>query len=126
MDNLKSEKFVNLNNFSEKEQEVVRRYNLLTSKQILYVANVDENDISNPDNNPHYLKLKEYINGQSLIIPLSVSLEFEMSKLNDEEKQIFMADLNINEPGLNKFIKKTYELLNIKTFFTFGKDETKA
>jgi ribosome-binding ATPase YchF (GTP1/OBG family) len=53
-------------------------------------------------------------------------MEFEISRLSDEEKAIFMSDLSIKEPGLNRLIRKTYELLNIKTFFTFGVDETKA
>jgi ribosome-binding ATPase YchF (GTP1/OBG family) len=53
-------------------------------------------------------------------------MEYEISKLSSEEKELFLADLNIKQPGLNKFIKSAYDLLKIKTFFTFGKDEVKA
>ncbi|MDR2821763.1 MAG: redox-regulated ATPase YchF [Mycoplasmataceae bacterium] len=123
---LKQNNFVDLKKYSDKENEVIKQYNLLTSKPILYVANIDEKDISIPEENIYFRKLKEHLGEKSLIIPLAIAMEFEISRLNDEEKGIFMSDLNIKEPGLNRLIRKTYELLNIKTFFTFGADETKA
>jgi len=60
------------------------------------------------------------------IIPISVSLEYEISKLNEVDKKEFMNTLQIKESGLDKLIKSTYKLLNLSTFFTFGKTETKA
>ncbi|GMO13409.1 MAG: redox-regulated ATPase YchF [Mycoplasmoidaceae bacterium] len=126
MDTLKANKFIDLNAYTSKEQEIINKYNLITTKPVLYVANIDESDISNPEQNINYKKVLDYAKGKSLVIPLAIAMEFEISKLSDEEKIIFLKDMNIKEAGVNKLINKTYELLNIQTFFTFGPDETKA
>jgi len=126
---LKDSKFVNLNSFSAEEQKIIKGYNLLTVKPMLYVANVNEDDITDPENNPNFKKLKQWVeaqNNNSLVIALSVNLEFEISKLSDEEKELFVADLGIKESGLNTLARSTYKLLNLSSFFTFGADETKA
>ena len=125
---LDENKLIKKNFFSDEEWEIVKTLNLLTSKPILYVANINTDDIATPENNQNYLKLKEYIekNSTDLLIPLSISMEYEISSLSKEDQQIFMNDLGIKKPGLDRLIQTTYSLLNLKTFFTFGKKETRA
>lgn len=115
-------------NLTEEEKLIVKNYNLLTFKPVLYVANVDTNDITNPYQNEHYKKLVDYLskNSTDKVIPISVQMENEISKLPEEDKDAFVKDLGLKETGLDTLIKSTYELLNLRTFFTFGKKETKA
>ena len=85
-------------------------------------------NIVNPEANEYYKQLKDYVSkniGDSLI-PISISMEFEISTLNDEDKQAFIKDLNIKESGLDTLIKATYKILGLETFFTYGKKETRA
>ncbi|MDR1234803.1 MAG: redox-regulated ATPase YchF [Mycoplasmataceae bacterium] len=127
MTSLKSNQFARTVKMNEEEATIVKNYNLLTMKPVLYVANVNESDVSNPEQNIHYQKLKDYVLKQNdQIVAISANIEYEISKLNDVDKQMFMDDLNIKEPGLNRLINTTYKLLNLATFFTFGKTETKA
>lgn len=128
LDALKANKFAKTVKLTDEEKKFIKNYNLLTIKPVLYVANVNESDISNPEANPHYLKLKNKITetDNSLIIPISVSLEYEISRLTGEDKKMFMEDMNIKTPGLDRLIQATYKLLNLRTFFTFGKTETRA
>jgi GTP-binding protein YchF len=129
MEYLKKEEFPDITVFSEEEKKIIKNYNLLTTKPFLYIANIDEQDINKPETNQLFLKFKEYIKNKknsSLVIPISASLEYEISKLNEEEKKIFMDDLNLKQTSLDIVINSAYNLLNLQTFFTFGKDEVKA
>lgn len=115
-------------NYSLEEKQYLKNYNLLTSKPMLYIANIDTDDIINPQNNEFYKKLKEYIKQTShdLVIPLSINMEYEISVLNPQDKKSFMNDMGIKQTGLDVLIQNAYHLLGLKTFFTFGKKETKA
>jgi ribosome-binding ATPase YchF (GTP1/OBG family) len=128
MQALKNNQFAKTVKLNDEELKIVKNYNLLTMKSVLYIANVNEQDIANPEQNPHYQKLSAFVsqNTNDEIIAISASIEYEISKLPEDDKQIFMADLGMSEPGLNRLVKKTYHLLNLSTFFTFGKSETKA
>jgi GTP-binding protein YchF len=126
MNTLKANKFIKYSDYSQKEQEVIKTFNLLTAKPVLYICNVDEADVSNPEANANYLKFKEYVGNSATVLPLAIAIENEISKLPDEDKQMFMSDLGMSETGLSKLINTTYHMLGIQTFFTFGKDETKA
>lgn len=113
--------------FSKEEWVYVKQYNLLTMKPIIYVANMGEEDIENPDNNPYYLQLVEYAHKENAdVVPICAKIESELAGLGEDDKAIFMDDLGIKESGLNKLIKETYHLLNLKTFFTVGPDECRA
>ncbi len=127
-DTLTNNKLAKNTMLSDDEKKIIKKLNLLTFKPILYIANINYSDITNPNNNELYKKLFAYIHNNSTdeIIPISVAMEYEISKLSEDEQQEFIKDLNINEKGLDTLIKKTYSLLGLRTFFTFGKDETKA
>jgi ribosome-binding ATPase YchF (GTP1/OBG family) len=125
---LKANQFARTVSMTEEELLLVKNYNLLTMKPVLYIANVNEDDVANPESNVHYQKLKQFVlsNGDDQIVAISANIENDISKLSNIDKQTFMNDLGIKEPGLDRLIKMTYKLLNLCTYFTFGKSETKA
>ena len=108
------------------EKDLIKLDNFLTIKSILYVANIDENDLSNPTANLHYQKLKAFVGEKDIVLPISIRFEQQLSKLSLAEKSKIIKELNLNESGLDKLITKSYKLLNLSSFFTFGKDEVKA
>jgi GTP-binding protein YchF len=127
---LKLEKFPNLNSFSLKEQEIIKTFNLLTTKKTLYIANIGEKNIANNENDTHYQNFLKYINARGLnekVIPISISLEYEISTIQEEsERKEFLQELGLQRSALDTVIKSTYDLLNLQSFFTFGKDEVRA
>ena len=110
---------------SDEEKKIISSFNLITLKPIIYALNVNESDINNGNN---YTKLvEEYANNEgSETVILCAKLESELSELTDEEKELFLADLGIEQSGLDGLIHKTYKLLGLATFFTVGSDEVKA
>lgn len=112
--------------FDETELKILKPFNLLTGKPIIYIANVKEEDLIDDDN--EYVKLvREYANNEgSEVIKLCAKIESELSELNDDEKNAFLKDLGITESGLDKLIQATYSILGLVTFFTVGEDEVRA
>lgn len=112
----------------DKEQMVyVKQWSLLTIKPLIYVANLGEEDLENPEGNPHYVTLLNYAKEEgSGVVPICAKIESELVGLDKEDKEMFLEDLGINESGLDKLIKEAYALLGLKTFFTVGKDECRA
>ena len=112
----------------EKKDSDIDLYNrlfLLTSKPVLYVANVDEGNIKNDD--PMLLKVKEYAQKtKSKSIKVSAKIENEIAQLSPEDQKLFLEDLNLSEPELVKFIHEGYSLLNLITFFTHNEKELRA
>ncbi|CDF58138.1 redox-regulated ATPase YchF [Thermobrachium celere] len=113
---------------TEDEREMLKQYFLLTSKPVLYVANLSEDDIINGyADNPLLNKVIEYAkNENSQVIPLCAKLEEEISMLSDDEKQEFLKDYGLDEPGLNKLIRASYSLLGLISFLTAGPKEVRA
>ena len=112
---------------SEQEAKYVKNYSLLTAKPFMYIANIKDDYLTNPEEDKEYLKLKEFaLNEGSMICPISAEIEAELANLEDEEQQEFLNDLGITEPGLNRLVKETYKLLGYETFFTTGPDECRA
>ena len=112
-----------------KEQEEYARVNfpLLTRKPIIYVANVNESDLKDIEHCELFNRVKEFADKEgSQVIPVSCEIESELSELSPEEKEVFLADLGVEESGLKKVIRATYKLLNLSTFFTVGSDECRA
>ncbi|MBE6140965.1 MAG: redox-regulated ATPase YchF [Firmicutes bacterium] len=112
--------------YNEEELLVLKGYNFLTLKPIIYVTNVDEETIIVEDNE-YTLKVKEKAEEeQAGVIVMCAKLESELASLEDEEKKNFLASVGINNSGLDKLIFATYDLLGLATFFTVGKDECRA
>ena len=111
---------------TDEEKAIVKDAYLLTMKPILYVANIAESDIGKEDNE-YVKKVKEYAkNENSDVITLSAKIEEELSELEGQEKAEMLEAMGINESGLDKVIKKSYELLGLISFLTSGKKETRA
>ncbi len=112
--------------FDKEELKLLRPFNFLTLKPIIYMANVSEEDLLNK-NNPYVVKVEGYAEAENAkVIKVCAKIESELSDLDEEEKIVFLNDLGIEESGLNKLIKATYSLLGLETFFTAGTDEVRA
>ena len=107
--------------FNEDEQILVKDMFLLTTKPILYVANISEEQIENAENDEKVLKVKEYASKEKAeVIPLCVKIEEELSGLEEEDKKEMLEALGLEESGLDKVIKKSYDLLGLMSFLTAG------
>ena len=113
--------------FSEEEQELVNQMFLLTTKPILYIANVSEEQLENAEQDEMVKKVKEYASKENAeVIPLCVKIEEELSGLDDNDKQEMLEALGLDESGLDKVIKKSYDLLGLMSFLTAGEPEVRA
>ena len=113
--------------FNEDEQVLVKDMFLLTTKPILYIANVAENQLDTMENDPLVMKVKEYAKKENAeVIPLCVKIEEELSGLEDEDKKEMLEALGLEESGLDKVIKKSYDLLGLMSFLTAGEPEVRA
>ena len=110
---------------NDEEKEIVKDAFLLTMKPILYVANVSESDIGKE--NDYVKKVKEYAKLEnSEVVPLCVKIEEELSSLEGDEKQEMLEAMGLDESGLDKVIKASYDLLGLMSFLTAGKKEVRA
>ena len=113
--------------FNEDEQAIVKDMFLLTTKPILYIANVSEEQLENAKNDELVLKVQEYAKNENAeVIPLCVKIEEELSSLEDDDKKEMLDALGLNESGLDKVIKKSYDLLGLMSFLTAGEPEVRA
>ena len=113
--------------FNEDEKAIVKDMFLLTTKPILYIANVAEEQIENAENDPLVLKVKEYAKKENAeVVPLCVKIEEELSTLEDNDKKEMLEALGLTESGLDKVIKKSYDLLGLMSFLTAGEPEVRA
>ena len=112
--------------FNDEDQKYVNQAQLLTSKKMLYIANVGEDEIGDDDNDK-VKAIREYAAKEdSEVIVISAKIEEEIATLDDEDREMFLEDLGIEEPGLDVLIKTTYELLGLSTYFTAGVQEVRA
>ena len=112
--------------FNDEDQKFVNQAQLLTSKDMLYIANVGEDEI-NDDENDKVKAIREYAeNEDSEVIVISAKIEEEIAVLDEDDKAMFLEDLGIEEPGLNRLIRTTYDLLGLATYFTAGVEEVRA
>ncbi|TCI91126.1 redox-regulated ATPase YchF [Tenacibaculum sp. M341] len=112
--------------FTEKEEELVKSMQFITAKPVLYVCNVDES--SAKDGNAYVEKVREEVKDEDAeIIVLAVATEADITELEDyEERQMFLADIGLEEPGVSRLIRSAYKLLNLQTYFTAGVKEVRA
>ena len=110
----------------ESSKEMIEDIQLLTGKPILYVCNVDENSIKN--GNPYIAKIEEMAAKENAeVVVLAAQIEADINELDTfEERQMFLEELGLEEPGVNRLINKAYELLNLQTYFTAGVKEVRA
>ena len=112
---------------NEEEKEILKDAFLLTMKPILYIANVSEEQLSNAENDENVKKVKEYAKQENAaVIPLCVKIEEELASLEGEEKKEMLEALGLEESGLDKVIKKSYDLLGLMSFLTAGEPEVRA
>ena len=113
--------------FKEEEKEMLKEMFLLTTKPILYIANVSEEQIENIENDEMVLKVKEYAQKEKAeVIPLCIKIEEELSVLEDKDKKEMLEALGLEESGLDKVIKRSYNLLGLMSFLTAGEPEVRA
>jgi len=109
---------------SEEDRAQVRDLFLLTLKPVMYVANVLEDGF---ENNPHLDAVRARAAGEGAeVVPVSAAIEEELSQLDDADRDVFLADLGLEEPGLNRVIRAAYKLLGLQTYFTAGVKEVRA
>ncbi len=114
-------------NFSKEEENYLRSFQLLTAKPRIYVANISEEDVSDPTQSENFRKVQEYAQNEgSEAIAISCKIEEELSKMDKEDREMFLEDLGIKVSGLDQLVQSAYHLLGLKTFFTAGEDECRA
>ncbi len=124
---LQEGKPVRLLELSESELEYLKGFSLLTAKPVIYIANMSDEEIANPESNKYYQSVKEFAkNENSECIPICAKIEEELSGLDKEEKKAFLEDLGIQKSGLEEIIQAAYHLLGLRTFFTVGEPECRA
>ena len=125
-DTLFQGKSVRALDFNEKEIEFVQSLQFITAKPVLYVCNVDEN--SAVSGNAYVDKVREAVKEEDAeVIVLAVGTEADITELDDyEERQMFLADIGLEEAGVSRLIRSAYKLLNLQTYFTAGVKEVRA
>ncbi len=122
---LLSSKSIRTLSLSDDEYNILKPFNFLTIKPIIYVANVSEDEVSS--SNEYVRVLEEFASKEgALVIVICAKIEAELSELEDDERIEFLRELGINESGLDKLIKCGYSLLGLETFLTAGPDEVRA
>lgn len=112
---------------NEDETAIVKGYNLLSMKPVIYVANLDEDGVIDPEANEYFKKVKKYAaEEKSEIVALCAKMEEELSSLDSDEKSIFLEELGLPQSGLDQLIQKAYYILGLNTFLTAGEDECRA
>lgn len=113
-------------NLTAEEQALIKPFNFLTAKPIIYMANIIENDVDKEDNE-YVQEVKKYAKNENAeTIVVCAKIESELSELCDEDKIAFLQELGIKESGLDKLIRATYTLLGLGTYFTAGEKEVRA
>lgn len=112
--------------FTEDEKKLLKSYSFLTLKPIIYLANIKESELGNPDNE-YVSQVKEYATKEnSEVVSLCAKVEEDLSEMTKEEKQEMLEALGLEGSGLDKLIQATYDILGLATYFTVGKDEVRA
>ncbi len=110
----------------EEEEKIMKNLQLLSAKPVIYVANIGENDINKPENE-FVLKVRNFADKEGAkVISLSAKIEEELAGLDKDEKAMFKEELGINESGLEKLVKASYDLLGLMSFLTAGEKEVRA
>lgn len=110
----------------EEEEKIMKNLQLLSAKPVIYVANIGEDDLNKPENE-FVLRVRDFAEKEGAkVISLSAKIEEELASLEKEEKAMFKEELGINESGLEKLVKASYDLLGLMSFLTAGEKEVRA
>jgi len=112
--------------FDEKELEIVQKFQLITSKPVLYLCNVDEGSVKT--GNTYVEKVKDAVKDENAeVLVIGAKIEADITELETyDERQMFLDELGLDEPGVNRLIRSAYSLLNLQTYFTVGEKEVRA
>jgi GTP-binding protein YchF len=109
---------------SDEEQALLKPFCLITAKPTMYVANVKDDGF---ENNPHLEAVRKYAEAEKApVVAVCAAIEAEIADLADEDKEVFLADMGMDEPGLNRVIRAGFKLLGLQTYFTAGVKEVRA
>lgn len=124
---LKAGKPASAAGLSADDREVIKDLALLSLKPVLFIGNIDEKLLADPEASPEFRELQQVAKERGAeAIPLSGKIEAEIGQLSPEEEKEFLSDLGLSEPGLNRVIREAYSLLGYITFFTAGEVEVRA
>jgi GTP-binding protein YchF len=110
------------------EVAMMKLFQLLTAKPVLFACNVAESDLATAEQNPFVMKVAEYVrtHHDAAYVPISARIEAELIDLPPEEAKAFLKDLGVDDSGVSSLIKGTYDLLGLQTYFTAGEKEVRA
>lgn len=112
---------------NEEEKEIIKNFFLLTSKPVLYAANISEDDLSSGDDNNLVMLVKDYAAKEnSEVVTICAKLEEELSSLDEDEKIELLKEYGLSDTGLNRLIQSSYKLLGLMSFLTAGEQEVRA
>ena len=121
---LNQAKAVRLLKLDANDHALLRDLHLLTDKPVMYVANVDEGGFTN---NPRLDRVREIAAAEgAIVVPICAAIEAEIAQLEEADRAEFLAELKLEEPGLNRVIRGGYSLLGLQTYFTAGVKEVRA
>jgi ribosome-binding ATPase len=124
---LQDEKPARMTDVSSDELIQLKTYNLLTMKDVLYVANVSEDEVANAEDNPYVQRVREIAESEGAgVVTISAQVEAEIAELDGEEREMFIEELGLESSGLDRLIHAAYRLLGLYTFFTAGEKEVRA
>ncbi|AOY75914.1 redox-regulated ATPase YchF [Clostridium formicaceticum] len=114
--------------YDEKELEILKTFNLLSMKPIIYIANVAENEVANEGaDNPYVQQLKAFAKTEGAeVVVICAKIEAEISELEEEEKAMFLEELGLNQSGLDRLVQASYSLLGLISYLTAGPKEVRA
>ena len=122
-EDLEKGRLINLKNFKEDEQKIIKSFQLLSSKPMFFIGNINDSDQSKK----YIEQLNEVAKElNTFVIPVSIKIEHEISMLEENEKKEYLEVMGMDEPVLNKIILEGYKMLGLKTFFTAGPNEIRA
>lgn len=123
---LEQGKSVRALHFEENEKEIVKRFQLITSKPVMYLCNVDESSVKT--GNEFVERVKEAVKDENAeVLVIGAKIEADIMELETyDERQLFLDELGLDEPGVNRLIRSAYELLTLQTYFTVGEKEVRA
>lgn len=112
---------------TEDELELIRDFHFITAKKVMYIANVDDKDIGSSEPNAMVKMVMEHAKTENApVVQICGKIESEISELDELEKENFLKEMGMDEPGLNRVIRAGYELLGLQTYFTAGEVEVRA